>query len=444
MRLRKVFRFRMEPTGSQRAALARMAGARRFVWNGALNERKQCYAATGKGLPGAELSRRLTERKQQPELAWLKEADSQALQQVLADLQRAYVNFFEKRARFPRFKSRKRDRARFRIPQRVAVVNEQVIVPKIGEVRIRQSQAIDGTTKSAAFKRDSRAINFIEPGDPTPKFQTWTFNVQRAVATGVVVQVGYVGSHGTNLVSGGGWSSGESQRVNQAPVSDLQLGSALLQTVPNPFYGILTTGALAGRTIERGQLMRPYPQFTDITRDFPAYGSSIYHAFQAKLETRMAKGINTIVAYTASKNISNIARIQNGYDRASARSLAAFDAPQRLTITSSIDLPFGRGRRLLNSAPRAVDLVAGGWTLGVFNTFQSGFPLEFSVARSTLFLPGAGPQFPNVVGDPASGASGPHESRLNRYFNTDAFAQPPDFIFGNVAARLGSAQPRHE
>ena len=156
MRLRKVFRFRMEPTGAQREALARMAGARRFVWNGALNERKQCYAATGKGLPGAELSRRLTERKQQPELAWLKEADSQALQQVLADLQRAYVNFFEKRARLPRFKSRKRDRARFRIPQRVAVVNEQVIVPKIGEVRIRQSQPIDGTTKSATFKRDSR------------------------------------------------------------------------------------------------------------------------------------------------------------------------------------------------------------------------------------------------------------------------------------------------
>ena len=156
MRLRKAFRFRMQPTPAQREALARMAGARRFVWNWALNQRKQHYAATGNGLPAAELSRRLTALKQQPELAWLKEADSQALQQVLADLQRAYVNFFEKRARFPRFKSRKRDRARFRIPQRVAVVNEQVIIPKIGAVRIRQSQPIDGTTKSATFKRDSR------------------------------------------------------------------------------------------------------------------------------------------------------------------------------------------------------------------------------------------------------------------------------------------------
>ena len=156
MRLRKAFRFRMQSTPAQREALARMAGARRFVWNWALNQRKQHYAATGNGLPAAELSRRLTALKQQPELAWLKEADSQALQQVLADLQRAYVNFFEKRAGFPRFKSRKRDKARFRIPQRVAVINEQVIIPKIGAVRIRQSQPTDGTTKSATFKRDSR------------------------------------------------------------------------------------------------------------------------------------------------------------------------------------------------------------------------------------------------------------------------------------------------
>jgi putative transposase len=154
--LRKVLRFRMDPDPAQREALARMAGARRFVWNWALNQRKAYYVATGKGLPAAELSRRLTALKRQPEFAWLKEADSQALQQVLADLQRGFVNFFEKRARFPRFKSRKRDKARFRIPQRVVVVNEEVVVPKVGAVPIRQSQAIEGTTKSATFKRDSR------------------------------------------------------------------------------------------------------------------------------------------------------------------------------------------------------------------------------------------------------------------------------------------------
>jgi len=73
---------------------------------------------------------------------------------VLADLQRAYVNFFKKRARFPRFKSRKRDTARFRIPQRVLVADGRMYVPKVGSVAIRKSQTVDGDTKSATFKRD--------------------------------------------------------------------------------------------------------------------------------------------------------------------------------------------------------------------------------------------------------------------------------------------------
>ncbi len=152
--LRKVFRFRMEPNLAQREALSRMAGARRYVWNWALAQRNQHYRTFGKGMPSAELSRRLTELKRQPDTAWLKEADSQAMQQVLADLQRAHVNFFEKRARHPRFKSRKKDKARFRIPQRVAVADGRVYVPKVGAVKIRQSQPVDGATKSATFKRD--------------------------------------------------------------------------------------------------------------------------------------------------------------------------------------------------------------------------------------------------------------------------------------------------
>jgi putative transposase len=105
-------------------------------------------------MPAAELSRRLTELKRQPETAWLREMDSQAMQQVLADLQWAHVNFFEKRSRHPRFKSRKKDKARFRIPQRVAVADGRVYVPKVGSVGIRQSQPVDGATKSATFKRD--------------------------------------------------------------------------------------------------------------------------------------------------------------------------------------------------------------------------------------------------------------------------------------------------
>jgi len=76
------------------------------------------------------------------------------LQQALIDLYNAFEAFFERRARFPRFKSRKRDAARFRIPQRVTLAGGSLTVPKIGRVKVRQSQAVDGATKSATFRRD--------------------------------------------------------------------------------------------------------------------------------------------------------------------------------------------------------------------------------------------------------------------------------------------------
>ncbi len=153
--LRKVFRFRMRPNKVQEERLMQLAGARRFVWNWALSKRKTHFETHGQGISAAELSRQLTALKSGPETAWLKEADSQLLQQSLKDLDTAYKNFFEKRARFPRFKSRKVDQPRFRIPQRVTVQDGKVYVPKIGWVRIFQSQNVDCATKSATFKRDA-------------------------------------------------------------------------------------------------------------------------------------------------------------------------------------------------------------------------------------------------------------------------------------------------
>jgi putative transposase len=172
---RKVYRFRMRPTKEQGHALGRMAGARRFIWNWALRRRKDYYAATGKSISLKQLSAELTDLKRQPDTAWLQECDSQALQQALADLNQAFESFFEKRTRHPRFKSRKRDGARFRIPQRVKIKDGKVYVPKIGDVRIFQSQEVAEKTKSATFKRGadgkwyvSLVVEFEMPDVPIP------------------------------------------------------------------------------------------------------------------------------------------------------------------------------------------------------------------------------------------------------------------------------------
>jgi putative transposase len=119
----------------------------------------------------------LTVLKRQPGLEWLNEADSQALQQALKDLYRAYDNHFnpKMRARLPKFKSRKRDRARFRIPQRITLDEGKVYVPKIGFVRVFQSQPVAEPTKSATFRRApdgkwyvSLTVEFEMPDVPLP------------------------------------------------------------------------------------------------------------------------------------------------------------------------------------------------------------------------------------------------------------------------------------
>jgi putative transposase len=159
--LNKVYRFRMRPNTAQGQALMRLAGARRFAWNWALARRKAYHEEHGKTIPAALLSAELTALKALPETAWLKEADSQALQQTLKDLDRAFRNFFEGRSKFPRFKSRKRDTPRFRVPQRVKVVDGKVYAPKVGWVRIFPSMTVDLPTRSATFRRDARGRWFV-------------------------------------------------------------------------------------------------------------------------------------------------------------------------------------------------------------------------------------------------------------------------------------------
>jgi putative transposase len=122
---------------------------------GSLERRKSYYAEYGKGISQKQLSSELTALKSQPDTLWLREVDSQMLQQALRDVVRAFEEFFRERNRFPRYRSKKAGHFAFRIPQRVKVDGGKVYVPKVGWVRIRQSREVAGNTKSATFKRDA-------------------------------------------------------------------------------------------------------------------------------------------------------------------------------------------------------------------------------------------------------------------------------------------------
>ncbi len=157
----RVYRFRAEPTPAQDEGFRRYAGARRFVWNWALQQCRAHYQETGKGLSRIAVSALFTALKKQPATAWLTEIDSQLPQQAIIDLYRAYEAFFDRRAKYPRFKHKKTDRLHFRIPQRVILSDGYVTVPKIGRVKVRQSQEVEGTTKSATFTRDACGHWFV-------------------------------------------------------------------------------------------------------------------------------------------------------------------------------------------------------------------------------------------------------------------------------------------
>lgn len=157
----KAYRYRLLPTTAQKAVFEQWAGARRWVFNWALARRQTHYRATGKLLTVTKLCAELTILKRQPETAWLQAMNAQSLQQAIRDLDQAFRAFFAKRSRFPRFRSKKRDRPTFRLPAEVMVVDGRLYVPKIGLVRMILHRPVEGTVKSATFKQDATGAWYV-------------------------------------------------------------------------------------------------------------------------------------------------------------------------------------------------------------------------------------------------------------------------------------------
>ena len=141
----QAFKFELQPNGEQQRTMRRFAGSCRFVFNKALALQQTRHEQGEKKLSYAGLCKALTEWKAQPETLWLKETHSQPLQQTLKDLERAYVNFFEKRADFPRFK-KKGTGDSFRYPQgcKLDQGNGRIFLPKLGWLRYRNSRDVLG------------------------------------------------------------------------------------------------------------------------------------------------------------------------------------------------------------------------------------------------------------------------------------------------------------
>nr|DAK44538.1 MAG TPA: endonuclease [Herelleviridae sp.] len=153
MKLNKAYYFRLYPNKENQVLLNKHFGSARFIYNTMLELKDYYYKKLGVNLSYSELCKALTHLKKLDEYSWLNEVNSQTLQAVLRDLDRAFKNFLQGRASFPKFKSKKTHKFSFRVPQFVKLDNNCLFITKFKEgIKVKQHREIIGTIKNATIK----------------------------------------------------------------------------------------------------------------------------------------------------------------------------------------------------------------------------------------------------------------------------------------------------
>ena len=156
MKRLQAFKYELMPNGEQQRQMRRFAGSCRFVFNKALALQKERYEQGEKKLGYAGLCKELTAWRNSTETAWLAGAPVHPLQQTLKDLERAYSNFFAKRADFPRFKKKGRhDSFRYPDPKQIKLdqANSRIFLPKLGWLRYRNSRDVLGAVRNVTVSQ---------------------------------------------------------------------------------------------------------------------------------------------------------------------------------------------------------------------------------------------------------------------------------------------------
>jgi hypothetical protein len=291
--------------------------------------------------------------------------------------------------------------------------------------------------RNPIYQQDFLGTSLGGHADPynTPYSYTyqWNFTVQRQLPGDIALQAGYAGLRGIHLALG--------RQYDQINPQYLSLGNQLKNQVANPFYGKIAYGTLSFPTVQLGQLLLPFPEYTSVSAPADYSGDSTYHALEAKVEKRFKSGGTLLGAYTFSKILSNaetlttwldsatgVAGIQNWYNLRGEKALSSFDSRQRLVVSYVYDLPFGKGQRLFSGVQGITDKLVSGWGINGITTFQKGFPLGLTATPNTTGL-NTGLR-PNVTAGCNETTSGSAQSRINQWFNTSCFSLPAAYTFG--------------
>ena len=267
--------------------------------------------------------------------------------------------------------------------------------------------------------------------------QQWNASLQREITSNTIVEIAYVGSKITHVGI-------PDTNVNQLTVDQLAQGAALLQRVPNPYFGVIPrSSSLGDPTIPLAQLLKPYPQYTTVSLYRNNVGTTDYQGVTAKLEQRLARGLSYLVSYTRSRlrdDASSVfdASILTGpvanypvadsFNRHLERDYSTGDIPHLFVASGVWELPMGAGRA--HQGHGIIGALANDWALATIVTLQSGIPIAVTQTTNFNAFAGFGTQRPNLIGDPELSAE---DRSTAQWFNTAAFAVAPQFTLGSAS-----------
>jgi hypothetical protein len=297
---------------------------------------------------------------------------------------------------------------------------------------------------------DSTIVNFqsVQYQGPTAgqagRIFNWSFSVQHEFKNWLF-DLAYQGNRGTRLNS--------TVDLNQLPASLLSRGSLLQQPLSSaaaqaagfrePFTGFGT-----GRSV--AQSLRPFPQFLSVASLFAGYGVSWYDALQFRVERRYG-GLQINANYTWSKSLGygHFRQVfsqlgaqgspQDYYNLPDSKSYMPFDIPHVLNILATYDLPFGKGKKFLNSSNVFANSLAGGWTIASTAVYRKGTLIQAVTPGNPL---GNGVLFAPLTKANRSGLpirTGIDRTTLDpndpntRFFTPGAFTAAPQFTLGSAA-----------
>jgi hypothetical protein len=231
-----------------------------------------------------------------------------------------------------------------------------------------------------------------------PAVDAWNVTLQHQLTNDISVEAAYVGNKGTHAFAGGGPAA----NVNQ----------------------VTAEGFFPGRD---PNLFKPFFQRYGWTQGIDYFcncADNRYNALQTKVTKRFSDGWSLLAHYTWQRGVFNDAE-QFFFNRELNRGRVDFDRTHIFVIANTYELPFGRGKKYLTNASKALNYIVGGFQFNSTTTIQSGLPFNVSYDRPQTELD-TGPNRPNVTGDPNTGGS------RDLFFDPTAFGRPAVGTFGDL------------